>query len=195
MGHTAHATGNIVADGRTQTSVTTQGNVTDIHTSTIRGSNAYNSFTKFNVDQGHTANLHIPGQVGNLINLVHGEKSHIYGVVNSLTANGKIGGNVFFMNSHGIIIGQSGVMNVGSLTMITPSQAMMDQIISPGGVISDSITARVLTGQIPLSDTGLITVKGTINATGAVNLFGGKVVIAQTGKVNAGPNVVACKFC
>ena len=39
----------IVPDGRTQTQVTVNGSVTDVTTQTIRGINAYNSFSRFNV--------------------------------------------------------------------------------------------------------------------------------------------------
>ena len=51
----------IVPDGRTQTSVSTAGKVVNVTTATVTGANAFNSFSRFSVDQGITANLFLPG--------------------------------------------------------------------------------------------------------------------------------------
>ena len=85
----------IVTDGRTQTHLNIVNNVTDVTTATIRGKNAYNSFSKFDVYSGNIANLHVPNSASNLLNLVHGQASNIDGVLNAYK-NGSIGGNVFF---------------------------------------------------------------------------------------------------
>lgn len=175
----------IVADGRTQTQVSVSGAVTNISTQTIRGSNAYNSFARFNVDAGNTVNLHLPGATGNLLNLVYGEQSYINGLVNSYK-NGAIGGNVYFFNPHGIVVGSGGVLNVGSLTLATPTAAFMDRLVNPSGLIDDAATAQALAGQIPLSQTGLLWVKGRIHAADAVTLAGGTVDVAAGAQVLAG---------
>lgn len=107
----------IVPDGNTATSVAEQGTVTDVTTGTVKDDNAFNSFTVFDVYQGNTVNLHLPGGTSNLINLVHGKQSNIDGILNSYK-NGAIGGNVYFANPYGIIIGPTGVVNVGSLTAL-----------------------------------------------------------------------------
>ena len=52
--------GGIVADGRTQTAVANHGAVTNITTGTVRGNNAFNSFSTFNVAQGQTATCSCP---------------------------------------------------------------------------------------------------------------------------------------
>lgn len=79
----------IVIDGKTQTTLNTNGNVTDFRTQTISGANAYNSFKKFNVDKGNTVNLHLPGSTKTLVNLIYDEKSNINGILNSIK-NGSI---------------------------------------------------------------------------------------------------------
>jgi filamentous hemagglutinin family protein len=177
--------GSIVPDGRTQTQVSVNGAITDITTQTIRGANAFNSFSRFNVDTANTVNLHLPGQTSNLLNLVHGEKSYINGLVNAYK-DGRIGGNVFFFNPYGVVVGESGVLNVGSLTMATPTTAFMDRLVNPAGVIDDAATAQALTGQVPLSQTGLVLVKGRINAAAGVTLAGGNVEVAGGAQVFAG---------
>ena len=96
---------------------------------TVRGTTGYSSFERFNVPGGYTTNLHVPGGANSLVNLVHNERSQIDGILNSYK-DGRIGGNIFFLNPHGIIIGQGGVVNVGSLHLQTPTQDYMRQLIN-----------------------------------------------------------------
>jgi filamentous hemagglutinin family protein len=175
----------ITPDGRTQTQLSVSGSVTDITTRTVQGANAFNSFTTFNVNAGNTVNLHLPGQTTNLLNLVHGERSYINGLLNAYQ-NGQLGGNVFFFNPHGVIVGQQGVLNVGSLTIATPSTDFMNRLISPLGVVDSAATSMALAGQVPLSATGLIRVQGRINALQAVTLAAGQVDVAAGAQVRAG---------
>ena len=109
----------IITDGRTQTQLVTKGSFTGITTTTIQNGNAFNSFSRFNVDQGNTVNLYIPDAADRLVNIVRDGRSDINGTLNSYR-NGTIGGDVFFLNPHGIVVGSSGVINTGSLTLATP---------------------------------------------------------------------------
>jgi len=180
----------IVPDGRTQTQVVTQGSTTDVTTETVRGRHAYNSFKRFNVDQGHTTNLHLPQGTANLLNLVRDEATHIDGILNAYK-DGRIGGNVFFLNPHGIVVGESGVLNVGSLTLMTPKPQFMDGIISPSGAIDLDATQQVMDGQVPLTESGLISVRGEVRAREEIDLQGGRVIVGAGGSVQAGPVAVA----
>ncbi|MGV3499769.1 MAG: leukotoxin LktA family filamentous adhesin [Hydrogenophaga sp.] len=175
----------IVTDGRTHTSVQVNGAVTDITTSTVSGSSAFNSFQRFNVGQGHTVNMHLPGQTQHLLNLVHGERSYINGLLNAYR-NGQIGGHVYFLNPHGTVVGAQGVLNVGSLTLTTPTAAFMDRLVSPAGLIDEQAAAQVLAGQVPLSATGLVRVEGRVNAADAATLAAGRIEIAGGAQVLAG---------
>ena len=164
----------IVADGRTNTHVATSGNVTDVRTDSVNGVNAYNSFSRFNVPGGTTTNLHVPDSAKNLVNLVHNERSDINGVLNSYK-NGQIGGNVYFLNPHGVVIGSGGAVNVGSLTMMTPTKQYMDGLLSKNGEISMVHERQLFEGNVPLSDSGVISVKGRVNAVESVTLKAGGV--------------------
>ena len=181
----AAAQTSIVTDGRTATTVIGNGTV-NITTGTIRGSNAFNSFSRFDVGSGDTVNLQLPGSTTHLLNLINDSRySNINGIVNSYR-NGNIGGNVFFLNPHGVVVGAQGQLNVGSLTLSTPTAGFMDRLISPGGLIDDQATAQVLAGQMPLSPSGLIRVEGRINAADAATLATGRIEVAQTGQIIAG---------
>ena len=178
----------IVTDGATNTKVNTVGNQTDITTSTIKGKNAFNSFSKFNVNQGHTVNLHIPTSASNLVNVVRDSKTQIDGILNGYR-DGKIAGNVFFLNPHGIVIGKTGVVNVGSLSLMTPTTSFVDSLISKSGKISDSAITHTLNGTVPLSNTGLITVNGKINALKTIYLNSVNVKTADTSILKTGYEV------
>lgn len=166
----------IVADGRTQTHLAVSGATTGVTTDTVSGNNAFNSFDKFNILTGQTVNLYLPGGTSNLINVVHNERSDLNGVMNAYK-DGRIGGNIYFLNPHGIVVGSQGVLNIGSLTLATPTQSFADGLISAQGVVNDGSLNYVLSGQIPLTESGLIQVKGRINAAKELNVFGGQVDI------------------
>ncbi len=172
----------ITPDGRTQTTVNVNGHVYDVTTSTVSGQNAFNSFSNFDVYQGTTVNLYLPGSTLNLINLVRDKKTNIDGILNSIK-NGQIGGNVFILNPHGVAIGQNGVVNVGSLMLSTPNKEFMDQIIGKDGSISELATKSVLAGDLPIDPSGVISVKGKIKALDSVSVKGGNVV--NTGEILA----------
>ncbi len=168
------ASAQIVTDGLTNTTVVTNPStsVTDVTTTTIIGGiNALNSFETFNVSSGHTVNLHLPGEATNLLNLVHGETSHIDGVLNAVK-RGEIGGNVYFLNPHGLVVGADGAINVGSFHAFTPTQEFMDDFFVGGATESVNV---VLDGLVPISASGNITVRGTVNAVGDITLSAGDI--------------------
>ncbi|MDO9281267.1 MAG: leukotoxin LktA family filamentous adhesin [Methylotenera sp.] len=181
---------NITPDGRTQTQLTVNGSVTDITTRTVQGVNALNSFHRFNIGNGQTVNLYLPTGTANLLNLVHDERSYFDGVLNAYK-DGRIGGNVYFLNPHGMVVGAGGVLNVGSLTMATPTNQFMDSLISQAGLVNGNAVNNVLSGYIPLTETGLIQVKGRINATNAVTLSAGHIAVDAGARIVAGPQTQA----
>ncbi|WP_243650565.1 leukotoxin LktA family filamentous adhesin, partial [Anaerospora hongkongensis] len=160
----------IITDGRTGTSLAINGSITDITTSTIKGVTGFNSFDRFNVYANNTVNLYLPGGTSNLLNLVHGERSYIDGMLNSIK-DGKIGGNVYFLNSYGTVVGTTGTMNVGSLTMMTPTKSFMNNFFDNTGALN-----QVFDGTVPLDAQGQIVVKGKISAIDDVTLRAGTVV-------------------
>lgn len=184
----AQAARPIVADGKTQTTVTTNGNITAVTTGTVRGQNGFNSFSAFNVGQGSTVNLFLPSNATNLLNLVNGGVANISGILNSLK-DGKIGGHVFFIDPYGMVVGTTGVINVGALTVISPTKNFMTGFFDANGNPLDAPMAAVLSGNVPLSSDGLISVHGRINAIGDIKLAAGDVVNA--GMIGTGAVFVA----
>lgn len=167
----------IVPDGRTQTQVQVSGRTTSITTATINGGNAFNSFSQFQLSGGNTANLYVPNGASNLINLVRDGQTVINGTLNAYK-NGSIGGNVYFEDPFGFVVGANGVINVGSLTVNTPTQQFLDRVVDAQGHVDNAATAQLLSGAMPLSPDGVIYVRGKINARNGVSLGGQQVAIA-----------------
>jgi hypothetical protein len=88
-----------------------------------------------------------------------------------------------------MLIGQSGVVNVGSLHLVTPTKQFMEDLISKGGVVSDVHTQRLFEGNVPLSDTGLITVKGKVNAVDTITATANSVNVEGGASLRAGRQV------
>ena len=174
----------ITPDGRTATSVIQSGNVYNVYTNTVRGSTGFNSFSTFDVYADTTANLHLADGTGRLINVVRDSASHIDGVLNSYKG-GRIGGDVYFLNPNGIFVGKTGVVNVGSISMSTPTAAFVEQLIARDGSISPTATQAVLAGDMPINEKGTISIKGKVNARNTVEMRAGKVEV-KGGEINTG---------
>jgi hypothetical protein len=93
---TAGVAANVIRpDGRTATQQQVVGTRTDITTGTVRGDNAFNSFTRFEVGQGQTVNVHVPSAAQRVINIVTDAPVKVDGVLNGLK-DGSISGNLVF---------------------------------------------------------------------------------------------------
>ncbi|MBO9717537.1 MAG: leukotoxin LktA family filamentous adhesin, partial [Pseudoxanthomonas sp.] len=166
-------------------------NVTDIKTTTVRGNTGFNSFGNFTVDTGNTVNLYVPTGASNLVNLVNLSAPTINGTLNGLLeSSGRIGGNIFFASSHGFVVGSTGVINVGSLLVTTPSAGKMDELLDfargSGAAGSDQLVLDLLAGKYDGGD-GQLKIDGLVDSAGRVDLFAASAVVA--GQVNAGSRV------
>ena len=170
----------IAPDGRTATSIAVNGNVTSITTGTLRGGTGFNSFAHFQVGQGNVANLVVPTGATNLVNLVRDSQVYIGGIVNSYK-DGKIGGNVFFADPLGFVVGSSGVINTGSLTVVTPSRAFIDGVIGPNGEINGQAVNKLMNGDVPLSPSGSVVIRGKVNTLEGARLIGQTVSVGGGG--------------
>ncbi|WP_374319346.1 leukotoxin LktA family filamentous adhesin [Aquabacterium sp.] len=169
----------IVTDGRTQTTVSSNGNVYGVSTTTITGNNAFNSFKTFNVGAGDTVNLNVPTSAINLINLVRDQRTDIYGVLNAIK-DGRIGGKVWFVNPNGFVVGASGIVNVGSLTLTTSTTQFVDNFFTASGAADTASVNLLLAGQAPRNADGQIVIDGQINAIDDISLSAGTINVGGT---------------
>ncbi|WBY02171.1 leukotoxin LktA family filamentous adhesin [Ramlibacter tataouinensis] len=170
-------------DGRTATTVTVNGSITDVHTGTLQAGNAFNSFHTFSVPAATATNLHVPTGAAHLVNIVRDHRTEIDGILNAVK-DGRIGGNVWFANPHGFVVGAGGVVNVGSLNVSTPTQQFADSFFLSPGMPDPAAVGSLLAGTAPRSGTGLISIQGTVNAIDGVAFSAGTINVG--GVVYAG---------
>ncbi|KJC41165.1 leukotoxin LktA family filamentous adhesin [Bradyrhizobium sp. LTSP857] len=166
----------ITPDGRTGTSLQTSGSGTNVTTSTVSGNSAFNSFSQFSVGQGNTVNLQLPNGTQNLVNIVRDAPVYVNGTLNSYM-NGAIGGNVYFADPKGFVVGRSGTVNTGSLNVSTPTREFTDSLIGPGGAINGTAVGNLMAGSFPVSPDGNIRIYGRVNAMDGVRLTGQNVFV------------------
>ena len=107
-----------------------QNGVANIYAEQVSGQVGLNRFQYFDVGSGQTANLYFnqagsTNYVNTLVNTVQ-NRIDIGGTVNAIR-NNKISGNLYFLSPQGMVIGAGGVVNAGSLTVLTPTQDAFDQ--------------------------------------------------------------------
>jgi filamentous hemagglutinin family protein len=184
QGATAQA---IRTDGRTATTVNTTGSVTDVRTTTVHGGNALNSFSTFNVPAATTTNLHVPTGADRLVNLVRDQRTTVDGMLNAIQ-NGRVGGNVWFANPFGFVVGAGGVVNVGSLNVSTPTQQFVDNFFTAPYTVNAASLSSLLAGTAPRNAAGEIIIDGKVNAIDGVTLSAGTVNVG--GVVYAGARFI-----
>ena len=134
-----------------------------------------NEFTHFVVGEGQYANIHFATDANGsnplhtVVNTVQNQIG-IYGTVNAIR-NGKIGGNLYFISPAGMIVGSTGVINAGSLTMVAKSVTIStaDEAatkVSQGWGPPDSGTSIYIHGRIN-TETGIDLQTETVNITKA----------------------------
>lgn len=200
--------------------VETNGNVTNIWAGTVVNDVALNVFKKFDIGANDIANMYFHEKNGsreanNLVNMV-GSKININGTVNGIQ-NSKIGGNLYFLSSNGIAVGAGGVVNAGSLTLMTPSDRFMKTAMAAAGtdgVLTDATNAvinifddnykvdvdtfknsyllnnwnKFQQMEVAMNKTGTITVNGTINTINGIRM---KAAHINIGKNENGSNATA----
>ncbi|PZU30139.1 MAG: hypothetical protein DI584_00465, partial [Stenotrophomonas sp.] len=164
--------------GDTDTDIVANGNVTTVTTKTINGGVAFNSFRDFKVAQNDVVNLVLPftdlankegSQINNLVNLVWDSKIYINGTVNSLLdSTGAIGGRVFFVDPMGMVVGDQGALNVGSLSVATPRADVMGDILAGGGALKRLMAGTLSPEQI--SADGEVSIEGKVHARNGVRV-------------------------
>ncbi|WP_279245767.1 leukotoxin LktA family filamentous adhesin [Candidatus Litorirhabdus singularis] len=166
---------NIAVDGATAKydPVGTGGKSFQITNDNVKAGIPVNVFKHFVVGTGNTVKLVVPADASKLVNIVKDSQPAVHGILNSYK-NGALGGDVVFASSHGFLVGESGIVNVGSLTVRTPTAVDIDSLIDA--------PARLLEGpeaySLAVSPSGLISISGKINAKTSVDLHGHTVTVA-----------------
>lgn len=185
------------ADDALKNTIINKGNgVTDIWADRVVGNSAVNVFKDFQLDANNIANMYFKTQQGsewkdNLVNFVN-SRIDINGTVNAVKDN-KIGGNLFFLSKDGMAVGKSGVINTGSLYVMTPTPDFMEAVQTVGteapaedankylGYITNITDPTKANAWeiIPVNTSGTITVLGKVNATNEVQMRAAKIGVGK----------------
>ena len=131
LGREALAEGNIVRSD-THTNLLVNG-VANIYAEKAANGVGLNAFEHFELGNNQIANLYFKTETGTntlhtLVNTVENQIK-ISGTVNAIR-NNKIGGNLYFLSPKGMVVGSTGVINAGSLTMITSGKKFKNALDS-----------------------------------------------------------------
>ena len=185
--------------------------VTNVWAGTVVNDVALNVFKQFDVGANDIANMYFKEKDGsteasNLVNMV-GSRININGTVNAIR-NQKIGGNLYFLSSDGIAVGAGGVVNAGTLTLMTPSDRFMKTAMAAAGtdgaltdatnavinIFDDNYNVNVDTFknsylinnwnkfqkmEIAMNKSGTITVNGNINTIDGIRMKAAHINIGK----------------
>lgn len=170
--------------------------VADIWADKVVDKTAINVFNKFNLSANEIANMYfgLKGTEHNSANLVNfvNDRIDINGTVNAIQ-NSQIGGNLFFLSKDGMAVGKSGVINTGSLYVMTPTPDFMEAVQTVGteapakdankylGYITNITDPTKANAWeiIPVNTSGTITVLGKVNATNEVQMRAAKIGVGK----------------
>ena len=181
---TSTLVGNITTYASEITGVTGNNGVFDINPSAlINGTDiGYRKYKDFTLDKNDIANLIFKygvTDVSTFINLVDNQIS-IDGLVNSMRDGGFYNGKAIFISPNGMIVGASGVLNVGSLSITTPTQDSYNFYkANPNANIS---------GLYETNSNATVKIDGKVIATNNIDISSGNIIISKTGSMVAGTN-------
>ena len=175
------------------------------------GKVGFKEFQQLKLDEGDIMNFifqwynqaydgdpaHNRGDIDTFVNFIN-NRAEINGVVNALTQLGgelKDNGNLVFVSPNGVVVGASGVLNVGSLQVFTPTQESFNALKSgidvaerdpsTGMSLSQETSTTWNPSSVALGN-GQITVNGKVLARNDIELNGGRVNVGNGGLLIAG---------
>ena len=163
------------------TGVTGNCGVYNINPLTKNGATGFRNYQNFNLSAGDVANLNF-ADINTFVNLVDNQIV-INGVVNSIRNGGFYNGRAVFVSPNGMVVGASGVINVGSLGVYAPDMA------SYKALQKNQTEAGLAEMQdFDMNVGGPIVVNGKVFSSGDVELKASSVVVSKDAGVMAGIN-------
>ena len=154
----------------------------NIDPTTKNNGTGFRHYQDFNLGQGDVANLNF-ADINTFVNMVDNQVV-INGIVNSVRGNGFYNGKAVFISPNGMVVGASGVLNVGSLGVYAPNSIDYTNLKnSPSAATLAEATENASNGGVP------ITINGKVITAGNVDLVGGQIDIAKNAGIVGGVNL------
>ena len=150
----------------------------------------FRSYENFQLSKGDTANLKFNG-ISKFVNMVDNQ-ININGLVQTVDGSGAFtNGHAVFMSPNGMVVGADGVMNVGALSVYTPTapgmKMLKDGVNAGNLVVTDGKYKGVnLMEAMGWHGNAPITIEGKVFSAGDVTMVANQFNIAQNGGVAAG---------
>ena len=154
----------------------------NIDPTTKNNGTGFRHYQDFNLGQGDVANLNF-ADINTFVNMVDNQVV-INGIVNSVRGNGFYNGKAVFISPNGMVVGASGVLNVGSLGVYAPNSIDYTNLKNnPSAATLAEATENASNGGAP------ITINGKVITAGNVDLVGGQIDIAKNAGIVGGVNL------
>ncbi|MBR4907491.1 MAG: leukotoxin LktA family filamentous adhesin, partial [Acidaminococcaceae bacterium] len=183
MPFSAQASEIVKQDSNLSNTVQQNGKVYNIYADKVNGNVAFSEYSKFNLSAGEIANLQFSTlngnqNVNNLINVVN-SRINVDGTINAIR-NNAVGGNLFFVSEKGMTVGAGGVINAGSINIITPTGSAVELIkehFDETGDNGTKLPERLKNGYYAINPSGTIQVAGKLNTVDGITMQAGTITI------------------
>ena len=169
--------------------VTGNNGIFNIDPTASNGDIGFRKYQDFDLSKGDIANLifhdYTSGKdISTFVNFVD-NTINIQGIVNAVNANGALngGGHAVFVSPNGMIVGSSGVINVGSLSVLTPEQQSYEKYKSD---LSNPSLIKDYESRLSTPGNGSVTIDGKVLARDFININAADVNISNSGVLLAG---------
>lgn len=179
--------GNIVRTG-SSTNLIVNGKA-EIYADQAANGVGINAFKYFTLGNNQIANMYFRTQnnataLHTLVNTVENQIS-ISGTVNALR-NNKIGGNLYFLSPKGMVVGASGTINAGSLTMVTSDKTFFDLSNKPD---PKAAAAAIAADNWNLDSKASIEIYGKINTISGIDLRAAYINVTKAADATTTPSL------
>lgn len=152
----------------------------------VNGDVGYRQYQNFDLGKGDIANLifkyNNTKDVNTFINLVQ-NGVNVNGILNTMRNGNFYNGHAVFISPDGLTVGASGVLNVGSLSVATPSTTTYNKLLSEysaNNYENINNVSHLLNGG---SNYGAINIDGKVFARNGVQIRGGNINVGALGGI------------
>lgn len=168
------------------TGITGNNGIYNITPEKVNSDVGYRKYDNFNLSAGDIANLiykfNNSKDINTFINLVQ-SGVNINGILNTVRDGSFYNGRAVFITPGGMTIGASGVLNVGSLAVATPTSGAYKDLANEYAAGNYTNINNISTLLNKASNVGNITVDGKILAKDGVQLRGGQINVGAQGAI------------
>lgn len=158
----------------------------NIEPAKINGEVGYRQYNDFTVGKGDVANLIFKYQntkdINTFINLVQ-NGVNVNGILNTMRDGNFYNGHAVFISPNGLTVGASGVLNVGSLSVTTPTTDAYNKLLTEyaaGNYENINNVSHLLNKE---TNAGTISIDGKVFARNGVQLRGSDINVGANGGI------------